>query len=213
MVRVLESLDNLLEHGLGELGVMASTAQQHKLLDYVDLLRKWNQAYNLTAVRDPRDMVIRHLLDSLSVLPYLPPDGLVLDLGTGPGLPGVPLAILRSDQSFALVDSNGKKVRFLRQVVISLQLSNLLPQQARVETLAARPERYRWIVVRAFASLGDILKLASPLLDRGGAILAMKGHLEPQEIAEVRHCQVTSFRLQVPFLDAERHLVRLQPEP
>lgn len=196
----------LLAQGLAALPLDLSAQQQDSLLAYVGLLHKWNSAYNLTAVRDPLDMVARHLLDSLAVAEHL--DGSdCLDVGTGPGIPGIPLAIARPEQAFTLLDSNGKKVRFVRQAVLELGLSN-------VEVVQSRVEKYRnafpQVVSRAFASLEDMLALAGHLVAPGGRLLAMKAALSDSEQAGiVEPWQARTVDLSVPQLNEPRQLVVL----
>ncbi len=173
------SLSDTLARGIDTLGLTLSDEQQRLLLAYVDLLVKWNQAYNLTAIRDPQEMVTRHLLDSLAVLPYLG-EGDTLDVGTGAGLPGIPLAIARPDLRFVLLDSNGKKTRFVRHARRELGLSN-------VEVVNTRVEQYRnvpsQIISRAFAALPDMLQALAPLITDGSRVLAMKAAAADQELA------------------------------
>lgn len=196
----------LLAQGLAALPLDLSAQQQDSLLAYVGLLHKWNSAYNLTAVRDPLDMVARHLLDSLAVAGHLD-DGDCLDVGTGPGIPGIPLAIALPEQAFTLLDSNGKKVRFVRQAVLELGLSN-------VEVVQSRVEKYRnafpQVVSRAFASLEDMLALAGHLVAPGGRLLAMKAALSDSEQAGiVEPWQARTVDLSVPQLNEPRQLVVL----
>ena len=182
------------------------------LLAYLDLLRRWNEAYNLTAVRKPVDMVRRHLLDSLSVLPWIP-DGRLLDAGTGAGLPGVPLAIARPDVEVTLLDSAGKKIRFLNQVRRELGLRNIIPVQARLEDYA--PEApFDAIVSRAFASLADFAAAARRLA-KGSKLLAMKGRRPDAELEELPEWVEVSAveKLEVPGLQEDRHLVIMSVIP
>ncbi len=152
-----------------------------QLVQYIQLLTRWNRAYNLTAVRDPRAQVPRHLLDSLAVLPWVT-RGPVLDLGTGAGLPGIPLAIARPQLAFTLLDSNGKKTRFVRQVVLELGLTNVDVIQARLE--AYQPERkFATIVARALSSLASLWANARGLAIPDGRLLALKGALAEDELA------------------------------
>ena len=160
--------------GLEALGIAADPDRQRRLLDYVALLARWNRAYNLTAVREPAQMIAAHLLDSLAIHRYLCGER-VLDLGTGPGLPGLPLAVVNQERSFTLLDSNGKKTRFVEQAVTELGLGNV--QVVRERAHAYRPALgFDCITARAFAALGVIVRLARPLLRDGrGRLLAMKG--------------------------------------
>jgi 16S rRNA (guanine527-N7)-methyltransferase len=168
-----------LAEGLAAQGTHLLIGQSRQLLDYLTLLHKWNRAYNLTAVRDPAVMVSRQLLDSLSILPWLEGPRL-LDVGTGAGLPGIPLAIARPDMQFTLLDANGKKIRFVRQAVLELGLQNVSVEQQRIE--AFRPQQlFNTITSRAFAELRDFVALTRHLLAPGGQWLAMKAALAPQE--------------------------------
>lgn len=180
------------------------------LIDYLNLLLKWNAAYNLTAVRDPAEMVTRHILDSLVILPYLEPTRL-LDVGSGPGLPGIPLALACPEMQVTLLDSNGKKTRFCRQAVTALKLRNVEVQQARVEEF--RPDAgFPQIISRAFASLADFVAGTRHLLAEDGELFAMKGAWPEQEIAELTAARVVeSHRLEVPGLAAERYLLKIIP--
>ncbi|HET6564200.1 MAG TPA: 16S rRNA (guanine(527)-N(7))-methyltransferase RsmG, partial [Xanthomonadales bacterium] len=155
------------------LGRPLSPHEQSQLLAYLELLQRWNAAYNLTAIRDPLEMVTRHLLDSLSVLPFIG-DGPVLDAGTGAGLPGIPLAIMKPGQEFTLLDSIGKKVRFLRQARRELNLANIHPLQARLETHLP-PQPPSVIISRAFSSLADFAKGCREFMSPATRLLAMKG--------------------------------------
>ncbi len=180
---------------------------QVKLLAYLGLLTHWNQAYNLTAVRDPTDMVSRHLLDSLAVLPYL--HGVALaDLGSGAGLPGIPLAIARPDLAVTLIESNGKKVRFLREAARSLPLPNVRVVQTRVQDATGA---FDTVIARAFASLADMLAWGGHLLAPQGHWLAMKGRGDPAEIRAVADpfLLVAVHPLQVPGVEGERCVVEL----
>jgi len=198
----------LLAKGAGDLlGRSLSAREQDLLCDYLALLERWNKAYNLTAVRDPVEMVPRHVLDSLSILPWVPP-GRLLDAGTGAGLPGVPLAILKPDLEVTLLDSAGKKVRFLRQVKRELRLDNIEPLQARLEAHQAEVP-YSAIVSRAFSSLADFALSARHLLTPEVKLLAMKGRDRGSErLALPGWIQVDSVEeLVVPGLQEQRHLV------
>lgn len=183
--------------------------QYEQLLDYLALLLRWNRAFNLTAVRDPAEMVTRHLLDSLAVLPHLPP-GNCIDVGTGPGLPGIPLAIARPTQAVHLLDSNVKKTRFLFQAVTALGLKNTQIFHCRVED--HRPAHaYDVVLSRAFASLDDMVCGCAHLLAAGGCFLAMKGQWPESEWQAVaQRCELRArHELQVPGLGEQRHLLEL----
>ena len=175
------SLYARLQAGLAELGLAPGADACERLLDYVELLTRWNTAYNLTAVRAPDEMVTRHLLDSLAVAKLVRGDSLA-DLGTGAGLPGIPLAILAPERQHTLIDSNGKKVRFLREAVRTLGLANVQVQQSRVEDARGQ---YDCITARAFATLGEMLRLGGHLLATDGIWIALKGRLSKEEILGV----------------------------
>jgi len=179
---------------------------RQRLLAFVRLLAKWNAAYNLTAVRDPEEMITRHLLDSLVLLPFLQGPR-VLDIGTGPGLPGIPLAVARPDCTFTLLDANAKKTRFVTQAVGELGLKNVEVVQARVENY--RPEqKFDTLVARAFSSIADMLTNARHLCTPGGRFLAMKGVYPEGELAAIPADYTVSevVALKVPGLEAARHL-------
>lgn len=199
----------LLRAGLAKMQLEASDLQVQQLLAYLELLIKWNKAYNLTAVRDPLEMIDRHLLDSLSILPFVQA-GELTDVGSGAGLPGIPLAIMKPDLQVLSLDSNGKKTRFQFQVKSSLQLENFVVQQVRAEALQL-PIKSKQLVSRAFASLKDFVKLTEPLAAEDARWLAMKGLYPEQELAELPEeyqCQ-QSHLLQVPGEEGQRHLLVL----
>ena len=178
-----ESLERRLTSGLEVLGLTLDDEQQAALLAFIDELQRWNRSYNLTAVRDPLDMVTRHLLDSLAVLPWVG-EGPLLDAGTGAGLPGVPLAIARPRLQVTLLDSAGKKVRFLGHVKRQLSLANVHPLQARLESaeLAHLPDT---IISRAFSSLAAFAAAARHLAQKPLTLLAMKGRYPGGELQEL----------------------------
>ena len=194
-----------LEAGLAALGLAPALAGP--LLAYLALLDRWNRTYNLTAIRDPREMVAKHLLDSLAMHPFAG-DGALADLGTGAGLPGIPLAIAHPALQVTLVESNGKKARFLREAVRTLKLPNARVAEARIEALDM-PGMFDAITARALATLPLILQLGGHLLKPEGKLLAMKGAVPADEIAALPPgWQVARIEpLQVPGLSAERHLV------
>lgn len=195
-----------LEQGVAELGLSISVEQQQKLLDYVALLHKWNKTYNLTAIRDPKQMVSNHLLDSLSITPYLW-SGRWLDVGCGAGLPGVVMAIVQPDWQLTLLDSNSKKTGFVQQAVIELGLKNVRVQCARIEDFQAT-EKFDGIVSRAFTELGDFLRVTHHLLAPTGRWAAMKGWAEKELASMPDDCVVEKIvELKVPGLDAARSLV------
>jgi len=195
-----------LAHGDAAMHLALDTAQRQTLIGYLGMLVKWNGVYNLTAVRDPLLMVRRHLLDSLSILPWVD-SGPVLDVGTGAGLPGLPLAVARPDLEFTLLDTNGKKIRFVRQAVAELGLDNVEVVKARVEALE-RPGQYRRITSRAFATLADMVNGSSRLLAPDGSWLAMKGAAPSAEIRDLpADLDATIEGLHVPGETGARHLV------
>ncbi len=184
MREYIETWSDQLNNGLNQMGLELSQPQQRKLLDYLALLMKWNKAYNLTAIRDPQEMVSRQLLDSLSILPLVRGKQ-ILDVGTGAGLPGIPLAVCMPDASFTLLDSNGKKTRFVQQAKMELGLDNVEIYQGRVESFEAT-NSFDTITTRAFAALPKIVELAQALLAEDGILLAMKGAIPTEEMALVR---------------------------
>lgn len=198
-----------LQRGCDGLGLHLDDRQQAQLLDYLELLLKWNRAYNLTAVRDPLQMVTRHLLDSLAIAPYLEGRRFI-DVGTGAGLPGVPLAILLPRREFHLLDSNGKKTRFLFQVKTALRLDNMTVHHARVESFQDATG-VDAVLSRAFASLGDMVAGCRHLLAADGRLLAMKGAVPAAELEEISgQCEVQGIHpLEVPGLVEQRHLIAL----
>ena len=201
-----------LEAGLRQLGLDAALAEP--LLAYLALLARWNATYNLTAIRDPREMLVKHLLDSLAMHAHLDGIGNLADLGTGPGLPGIPLAIARPDLQVVLVESNGKKARFLREAVRQLKLGNANVAESRIEAFDARG-RFDAITARALATLPLILELGGHLLKPEGRLLAMKGVVPEDEIAALpAGWRVAAVHpLRVPGLDAERHLLEVVKSP
>ncbi|MBS6438561.1 MULTISPECIES: 16S rRNA (guanine(527)-N(7))-methyltransferase RsmG [Pantoea] len=188
-------------------GISLSDQQKEQLVAYVGLLDKWNKAYNLTSVRDPQQMLVRHILDSIVVAPHLKGERFI-DVGTGPGLPGIPLAIVLPQAHFTLLDSLGKRVRFLRQVQHELGLPNITPVQSRVETFPSEPP-FDGVISRAFASLQDMVNWCHHLPSAQGQFYALKGVRPDDEIASLPagFRLVSVEALQVPELDGERHLV------
>ena len=203
-------LEKRLQQGLRDLGLDLTVPAREQLLNFLGLLEKWNQTYNLTAVRDPEQMVPRHLLDSLTVLPYLQGPQ-VLDIGTGAGLPGIPLALARPDLEFTLLDSNAKKTRFATQAVHELGLQNVVVVQERVEKF--HPEKkFDTLIARAFASIPDMLAASRHLCAPRGRFLVMKGVFPQEELAAVTDGYRAEVKaLHIPGLDAARHVVILAP--
>jgi 16S rRNA (guanine527-N7)-methyltransferase len=202
-----------LERGLQTMGLALSAGVCEELLNYTALLAKWNRTYNLTAVRDPLAMVSHHLLDSLAVLPHLAfaaSGARVADIGTGAGLPGIPLALARPEWHVALVESNDKKAAFLQQARIELRLVNVEIHLGRVE--AWRPaERFAVVISRAFAELADFVAACRHLVAPGGTVAAMKGREPREEMAALSGYRCRCVPLDVPFIEGERHLVLCEP--
>lgn len=194
-----------LNAGMAELGVAAAAAACEKLLDYLELLERWNAAYNLTAVRDPADMIDRHILDSLAIAKYVRVDTLA-DIGSGAGLPGIPLAIVDPSLACTLVDSNGKKARFLREAVRTLALDNVRVENKRVEDVRGG---FATVTARAFAGVAEIVAMGGHLLARDGILLAMKGLLRKEEVLALppEFVVADTHTLAVPGVGAARSLV------
>ncbi len=198
-----------LTDGLAQLGIESTSDQQNKLLTFIELLAKWNKVYNLTAVREPEAMLNLHLFDSLSLLPHLGAPRRLLDVGSGAGLPGIPLSIFRSDIDFVLLDSNVKKTRFIQQAIVELDLKNIQVAHERIEKY--HPEgSFDCITTRAFATIAETLELITPILEAESRILFMKSNTAESELSELasnyRHKVV---QLTVPGISANRCLVVL----
>lgn len=179
--------------------------------NFLDLLEKWNRAKNLTAITNYNDMISKHLLDSLSIAPFIKGD-FMLDVGTGPGFPGVPLALYYPDKQFYLCDSNGKKIAFIRETIRVLNLKNVTLVNERIEQYAP-PQRFDCIVSRAFSSLGDMIDKTSHLRAKTGLWLAMKGQLHQNELAEISaDFSVDVHALDVPYLDGDRHAIQIRTQ-
>lgn len=197
---------DLLIEGLVRQGTPLVDRQIEQLLAYLTLLEKWNQSINLTAIRERERMVTHHLLDCLSVLPFMPPSGCLADIGSGAGLPGIPLAIARPDWSLSLIEPNQKRVAFLRQVKGELGLNNVSVLGDRVEDVDAGP--FDWIISRAFADLPDFVKVSGRLLSPGGSIVAMKGVVPYEEIDRLpTQAEASIEAISIPELAASRHLI------
>jgi 16S rRNA (guanine527-N7)-methyltransferase len=205
-----EHLGPRLSEGAALLGLPLTATHRDQLLALLTLLGRWNRVFNLTAVREPARMVPYHLLDSLALAPLLRGDQ-VLDIGTGAGFPGLPLAILQPERNFTLLDANGKKTRFVRQAVMELGLANVRVEQARAESYRSRG-KFATILARAFAPLPLILGVARPLLQHPGLLLASKGPGVDKELLhlDTQGDKISTHRLQVPFLDSERVLVAIE---
>lgn len=194
-----------LSTGIAQMGLDVSAEAQQRLLQYLSLLQKWNKVYNLTAVRDPQEMVVLHLLDSLSVLPYVQ-DGPLLDVGSGGGLPGIVLAIVKPSLQVTTIDTVQKKAIFMRQVKGELGLSNLQVVHARVETFKPKFP-VEQIISRAFSEIGLLMQLTRHLIADKGRWLAMKGLVPEQELKNLTLKPTQIIPLHVPYLSAERHLL------
>ena len=194
--------------GLAAMAIDLPAAARERLEQHLELIARWNRVHNLTAVRETEQMVVLHLLDSLSVLPHLGSARTVLDVGTGPGLPGIPIAIARPDTHVTLLDSSHKKCSFLRQARTELGLANIEVVCDRVENWKPQ-EKFDAVVSRAFSDLGDFVAQAQHLVAPGGRLIAMKGVYPFDEIARVpaTHRVAQVLELHVPRLDAKRHLV------
>lgn len=196
---------------LNETELSVSTEQINLLIQYVELLHKWNKAYNLTSVRNPSDMVVKHLMDSLMVGEVLQGNNFI-DVGTGPGLPGIPLAILFPERNFVLLDSLGKRITFLRQVVFQLKLANVIPVKSRVEEY--HPEvPFDGVLSRAFSSLTDMVSWCQHLISsEKGRFFALKGQYPSDEVSQLPDNieLVKSYKIHVPQLEGERHVLELK---
>lgn len=193
--------------GIAALNLSVNTDQTAQLLHFISLIEKWNKAYNLTAIKNKQDMVKLHLLDSLTVLPYLTGTQ-IIDVGTGAGLPGIPLAICLPHINFTLLDSNAKKTRFVQQVVLELKLANVQIYHSRAESFLPSP-LFDTVISRAFADLADIVQATRHLLTDDGILLAMKGHCTNEEFLNIT-ADKQIIPVRVPGVDAERNLVLLK---
>lgn len=204
-----QTLYDLLQKQVDEIELKVSAQKISQLVHFVSLMHKWNKTYNLTSVRDPQDMLIKHIMDSIVVAPYLDQQQYI-DVGTGPGLPGIPLAIMHPDKSFILLDSLGKRVRFMKQVAYELKLSNIQPVQSRVEDFHS-PVPIDAVLSRAFASLKDMLHWCQHLVDSSGTFVALKGQLPQQEIDELpKGFKISQIvQLKIPNLTGQRHLIKI----
>ncbi len=203
-----DALHERLSEGLIRLDLALDAAQIRDLLAFLALLRKWGETYNLTAIREPLAMVDRHLLDSLAVAPFLAGEA-VLDVGTGAGLPGIPLAIALRQKRFVLLDSSAKKIRFVKQVILTLGLKNVQAEAMRVEEYVPA-QGFDVVLARAFAGLDVMQALTRRLLRPGGRLLALKGRLPVDEMARLQQAETLRVHpLSVPGLEAERHLIEI----
>lgn len=205
-----------LSDGLQQQGQDIEPEKQQKLIAFIELLNKWNKVYNLTSVRKPQQMIPLHLLDSLALLPFLSTADSsikrVLDVGTGAGLPGIPLAICLPDIEFVLMDARGKKVRFIQTVIAQLQLKNVTAIHSRVEQYQLdNTQQFDRILSRAFASLKDMLLLCQHLTQPQGKFLAMKGQIPEEDIAQLPEgFKIDAINpLEIAYLNAQRHLIQI----
>ena len=198
-----------LKQGLELLHLTCNDKQINQLLNYLDLLERWNKAYNLTAIRDPFDMINLHLLDSLAISAELQGERFI-DVGTGPGLPGIPLAIINQNKNFTLLDSNGKKTRFLFETKLELGLDNISEVNQRVQDFYPK-QTYDCVLSRAFSSLGDMVENCQHLLNKNGCFLAMKGKLPQTELSELpKNYKVETLNsINVPGVGGQRHLIKI----
>ncbi|KLN65231.1 16S rRNA (guanine(527)-N(7))-methyltransferase RsmG [Vibrio sp. VPAP30] len=206
MSQLRTQLDDL----ISQTELEVSPRQREQLVGYVEMLDKWNKAYNLTSVRNPQEMLVKHIMDSIIVSTHLQGERFI-DVGTGPGLPGIPLSIMHPDKTFVLLDSLGKRIRFIKQVLHELKIENVAPVQSRVEQY--QPEdKFDGVLSRAFASMTDMVEWCHHLpKSQDGHFLALKGQLPQDEIEQLPEwCSVTDVKaLNVPQLEGERHLVIL----
>jgi len=202
----MDNSRDVLVTGLADLGVSATELQIDLLLAFVRLIEKWNKTYNLTAIRNREEMLRLHILDSLAVLPFISGEN-IIDVGTGAGLPGIPLAIFMPDVQFTLLDSNAKKTRFVQQAVLELKLENVEVVHSRVEQLKREGE-FDAVLSRAFANLHDIMQWTDYLLQAEGVLIAMKGQKPVAELEQLERVYSVE-SIVVPGIDAERCVVRI----
>lgn len=204
-----ESIREELYRGISSLSLNCSEEQLVSLLAYIDLLKKWNSAYNLLGANETADLVSRHILDSLSINPHIE-GNLIADIGAGAGLPGIPLAILNPDKRFVLIDSNGKKTRFMFQAKIQLGLGNITIENCRIEHYQSK-QQIDMVMCRAFSTLTDALAMLQPIFMDSCRLLAMKGYYPHDEIAQLPEgFELTkSIKLEVPGSESQRHLIEV----
>ncbi len=203
----MEACREILVNGITALNLTVTEPQVEQLLSFIKLIEKWNKAYNLTAIRNREEMARLHILDSLAILPHIEGKR-IIDIGTGAGLPGIPLAICLPELSFTLLDSNAKKTRFVQQVVLELKLKNVEILHSRVENHHPQ-QAYDAVLARAFASLAEIVKLTAHLPVKGGVLLAMKGQNLDAELTEIT-TKKSVISISIPGTDVERCLVRIE---
>ena len=204
-----ESIREELYRGISSRSLNCSEEQLVSLLAYIDLLKKWNSAYNLLGANEIPDLVSRHILDSLSINPHIE-GNLIADIGAGAGLPGIPLAILNPDKHFVLIDSNGKKTRFMFQAKIQLGLDNITIENCRIEHYQSK-QQIDMVMCRAFSTLAAALAMLQPIFSDSCRLLAMKGHYPLDEIAQLPEgFKLTkSIKLEVPGRESQRHLIEV----
>ena len=202
----MEDCQTILEKGIQQLGLKIEKNELVLLLDFIQLIEKWNKTYNLTSVRNKEDMARLHILDSLAIIPHLQGNR-IADIGTGAGLPGIPLAIFLPDKEFTLIDSNSKKTRFVQQAVLELKLKNVKVVHQRVENLTG--DLFSSVIMRAFSSIQDIMSLSRHLIAPQGILLAMKGRIPNEELNDITE-PYTVISLNVPNVEGERCLIRIE---
>jgi len=205
----MEHHSRLLESGLQGLKLDLNEPQKSQLIAFVQLLIKWNKTYNLTAITQPNDILRLHILDSLAIVPYLQGDK-IADIGTGAGLPGIPLAIAQPNRHFCLIDANAKKTRFVQQAILELKLSNVEVIHGRVEKIKPK-QPFSTVITRAFASLPKIISLTTHLIDQQGILLAMKGQKPIPELEQLT-IPYSMLPMIIPGVDAQRCLIKLTGE-
>jgi len=205
----MDKCRKILTTGITDLGLSEDKVKLEKLLDFIELIAKWNKTYNLTAIRDQQEMAKLHILDSLAISPYIRGQQLI-DIGTGAGLPGIPLAIFHTEKQFVLLDSNAKKTRFVQQVILELKLDNVSVCHSRVEDF--KPNiGFDTVTCRAFASMDNITRLTRHLFNENGLLLAMKAQKLEEELKTLNK-DYRLITLKVPFIAAERCLVCFESE-
>lgn len=199
-----------LQHLISKTSLIVSDQQLQLLVLYIEMMHKWNKTYNLTSIRQIDDMLVKHILDSIVIAPLLKGKRFI-DVGTGPGLPGIPLAIMHPEYEFVLLDSLGKRVRFMQQVAYALKLDNISPVQSRVEEYTD-PQGFDGVISRAFASIKDMLHWCGHLVNTSGEFVALKGQYPENELAELpqEFMLDESVPIQVPSLIGDRHLIRIK---
>lgn len=202
----MDVCQTILQRGIDQLGLHLENNEVMLLLDFIQLIEKWNKSYNLTSVRNKEDMARLHILDSLAIIPHLQGKR-IADIGTGAGLPGIPLAIFLPEKEFTLIDSNSKKTRFVQQAVLELKLKNVKVVHERVEKLTG--ELFSSVIMRAFSNIKDIMSLSRHLIAPEGILLAMKGRVPDEELTDIAE-SYTIIPLNVPDVEGERCVVRIE---